>query len=449
MRTGLGAIVVLGALTLAPTATGTPPSVTVRATPVSGSAPLRVTLVAAGDAATYHWNLGDGRAADGPRVRHAYAAGRHTVTVTATGATGETARARVEITATAVTLRAPRASAGWGERVVFAGSVKPARLGMPVTLIRDGAVVARTRLQSTRFRFVVRARTPGPYVARAAGRPSRGVLVGIRPGLDAHIAGSRTVGAPLVLHARLRPAGAGRIRVRIWRNGRLASTRAYGGTLRLPLDSSRAGSLRALVSTVPRHGYWGVRRVLRASTVLPSLSFGDRGPSVRVLEARLAELHYALERVDGLYDSGTYEAVLAFQKVEGLERTGGVTPELWRRLTRARTPAARTPSGDHVEVDKTRQVLFLVRDGAVALVVHVSTGATGNTPVGVWHVYRKVYGWSWVLWYPSYFLRGFAIHGYPDVPAYPASHGCVRVPMWLAVRLSAAIGYGDEIAIYP
>jgi len=52
-------------------------------------------------------------------------------------------------------------------------------------------------------------------------------------------------------------------------------------------------------------------------------------------------------------------------------------------------------------------------------VVHVSTGATGNTPIGRWQVYRKVTGWDWVLWYPMYFLRGFAIHGYPSVPAYP------------------------------
>ena len=76
-------------------------------------------------------------------------------------------------------------------------------------------------------------------------------------------------------------------------------------------------------------------------------------------------------------------------------------------------------AGDHVEVDKTRQVLFLVRDGKVALTTHVSTGATGNTPLGEWHVYSKVVGWAWVLWYPSYFLRGFAIHGYPEVPGLP------------------------------
>ena len=146
-------------------------------------------------------------------------------------------------------------------------------------------------------------------------------------------------------------------------------------------------------------------------------------------------------------DEDDEDAVVAFQKVNGLERTGLVTPGLWTRLATAGTPRARY-TGDHVEVDKTRQVLFLVRGGKVVLVSDVSTGATGNTPLGLWHVYAKVAGWSWVLWYPSYFLRGFAIHGYPEVPPYPASHGCVRIPMWLAPSLYTQIPMGSSIYIY-
>ena len=89
-----------------------------------------------------------------------------------------------------------------------------------------------------------------------------------------------------------------------------------------------------------------------------------------------------------------------------------------------------------------------MRGGEVALVVHVSTGATGNTPVGLWHVYSKLPGWNGVLWYPNFFLRGFAIHGYPSVPAYPASHGCVRVPMWVAPTLFAEIPAGFPVYVY-
>jgi len=93
-------------------------------------------------------------------------------------------------------------------------------------------------------------------------------------------------------------------------------------------------------------------------------------------------------------------------------------------------------------------VLFVVRGGHVASVVHVSTGATGNTPLGSWRVYRKVGGWDWVLWYPMYFKGGFAIHGYPSVPAYPASHGCVRIPMWIAPSLFGTHGYGATVVIH-
>ncbi len=89
-----------------------------------------------------------------------------------------------------------------------------------------------------------------------------------------------------------------------------------------------------------------------------------------------------------------------------------------------------------------------VRSGRVTQVVHVSTGATGNTPLGSWRAYRKVGGWDWVLWYPMYFKGGFAIHGYPSVPAYPASHGCVRIPMWIAPALFGTNDYGATVVVH-
>jgi lipoprotein-anchoring transpeptidase ErfK/SrfK len=139
--------------------------------------------------------------------------------------------------------------------------------------------------------------------------------------------------------------------------------------------------------------------------------------------------------------------VLAFQSLEGLPRTGRIDARTWRRLLRADVPRARYP-GSHLEINKSRQVLLAVRGGRVELVVHVSTGATGNTPLGHWRIYRKVVGWDWVLWYPMYFLRGFAVHGYPEVPSYPASHGCIRVPMWIAPTLFRDRAIGDSIYIY-
>ena len=171
------------------------------------------------------------------------------------------------------------------------------------------------------------------------------------------------------------------------------------------------------------------------------------GPSVLALERRLHELHYALAAVDGYYGFDTSDAVVAFQKLHGLPRTGTTDTRFWRELSVAHVPFARYP-GTHVEVSKELQVLLMVRNGEVTLVVPVSTGATGNTPLGRWQVYRRVTGWDWVLYYPTYFLRGFAIHGYPSVPAYPASHGCVPVPLWVAPRLYEMNGYDESVYVY-
>jgi N-acetylmuramoyl-L-alanine amidase len=139
--------------------------------------------------------------------------------------------------------------------------------------------------------------------------------------------------------------------------------------------------------------------------------------------------------------------VLAFEAVTGLPRTGRVDARTWRRLVNASVPRARYP-GTHLEISKGRQVLYAVKNGQVELVIHVSTGATGNTPLGHFHIYRKIVGWDWVLWYPMYFLRGFAVHGYPEVPSYPASHGCVRVPMWIAPRLFQSFFVGESVYLY-
>ena len=210
----------------------------------------------------------------------------------------------------------------------------------------------------------------------------------------------------------------------------------------------RAGKHAVRVSVRPAPGYVGVLRRFALRIHRPTLRIGSHGPGVLALKRRLTELGYALPSVDSGYGYGTSEAVLAFQKVHGLPRTGRVDRRFWRVLAGASRPRPRVPRGDYLEVSKSRQTLYEVRDGEVERVIHVSTGATGNTPVGTWRVYREVFGWDWVLYHPMYFLRGFAIHGYPSVPAWPASHGCVRIPLWLASGLRERWGYGSVVRVY-
>ena len=445
-----GFAVLLVGLAFTAGASAAPPAVTVSASPATGVAPLRVTLTASGDAATYTWELGDGGAAQGAVVSHAYAPGRYVAKVTATNASGETAQAQVAITATELTLSlaAPRVG-GYDEPVVLSGVLRPARRGARIQIYRGRAhVTTAVAKAGGRYRATIRLRKPGRYRAVYAGTSSSERPVRVRPRLDVSIPATVAAGTGATFAARLVPRVAGTVTIRVRAAGRTIASRQGRGSATLRLPARDAGVLRVHVATRSRTGFTGARRSSSTHVVQPALASGSRSPSVRVLERRLLELRYALRGVDMAYGTDTVEAVLAFQKVHGLPRTGRVETSLWRRLAAARVPKPRHGTGDHVEIDKSRNVLYEVTGGRVNRIVHVSTGATGNTPLGTYRVYRKVGGWDWVLWYPMYFLRGFAIHGYPSVPAYPASHGCVRVPMWIAPSLFAEHAHGARIVVF-
>src|SRR5215831_16066963 len=378
---------------------------------VAGSAPLAVTFTASCTSNAYHWVFGDGLEADGKTVRHVYASGVYRPTLTSDAG----AEPAATVLSIALTLRGPP-RALYAQWVTLHASVTPR---LPIFLRGRRFVAGKLR---------VRVLGAAPWVASAAGVKSKPLHIVAVPKLVVHLAGRPIVGARVRVFATLHPASAGRI---------------VGPRV---VDTRTAHVAHVTVATRPAAGWAAVQSSVTLPIVLASLSPGAHGPSVFQLEQRLRDLHYAV-RADGVFGDDDVEAVYAFQKVEGLPRTGSVTAALWSRLLHARIPSARYP-GSHVEVDKTRQVLFVVRDGKVALVVAASTGATGNTPLGLWHVYRKVTGFDWVLYYPNYFLRGFAVHGYPDVPPYPASHGCVRIPMWVATQIYEDIGLGTAVYVY-
>jgi len=443
------AAVFLAAMALAPAAHAAPPAVMAQAAPSSGAAPLQVTLTAAGDAATYHWELGDGSTADGAVVQHTYAAGRFIARVTATNAQGETSQATATVTAAGITLAGP-GRGRYQQLARFHGRLVPGVKGARLALYRNERRIASVRAGRDGT-FVVRGRVGTPdarYTVRYAGIVSNQVALAVRPGLDTSFRGSGRLGTPLALVVRERPATAGLVSVKVWRGNRLVVGRAFHGRLRLRLPTARAGDFRVRLRLQPAPGYLAARRVLERIVFAPALGPGSAGPSAYELDRRLHELHYALGRVDGYYGQDDIDAVFAFQKLHDLPRTGRVDARFWGELQRASIPQARYP-GTHVEVSKGRQVLFLVRDGQVQLIVQVSTGATGNTPLGHWRVYSKVPGFNAKeMYYSSFFVGGFAIHGYHSVPPYPASHGCVRIPLWAATRIYSLVDYGTNVYIY-
>ena len=200
------------------------------------------------------------------------------------------------------------------------------------------------------FAFELRARKPGVYQARTIGGQSAEVSTGLRPLLRARLSGSTVTG-------RLLPARAGTVVLRS--KGRTRRIRVgSGGSARGWATSEPAGMCCGSRSS-PQPGY--VRVVARRLALRirqPALRLGSHGPGVLALKRRLAALGYALPSVNSGYRYETYEAVLAFQKVHGLPRTGRVDSRFWQVLGQASTPRPRVPRGDYIEVSKSRQTLL-------------------------------------------------------------------------------------------
>lgn len=346
----------------------------------------------------------------------------------------------------AITLGVTPANPVYGTNVTFAGTTSP---NEPLQLFVNGNLLGGVTAGSDgAFAFVLPATMPGSYEVRSAHETSSSVPLTVTPIVTRRVVGLRYPGGKPLLKGRLQPAGAGtltlRVGLRTWPVKQLAD-----GHYRVKLPTDRLGLRTARLIVTPTAGYapLTVRKEFRILS--PDLSTGASGNAVLALERRLAQLRYALRGVNRYYSYDTYEAVLAFQKVQGISRTGRVTKGIWARLAVAHVPRARLARGDHIEVSKTKQVMYEVRAGKVVRVVHVSTGATGNTPVGTWHVYGKVPGLnSHGMYYSLFWFRGFAIHGYASVPPWPASHGCVRTPMWFAPGFYSRWSVGATVRVF-
>ncbi len=192
---------------------------------------------------------------------------------------------------------------------------------------------------------------------------------------------------------------------------------------------------------------------------------GDSGDAVAALEQKLDALRYDVGSVDGSYDQNTAYGVTAFQKISGADPNGRATDDILAAVNATTSsPPALVPGGgaNRVEVDLGRQVLFLYQGDALFKILPVSSGngerfcsegwcRRAVTNPGSFRVYRQAGGWEkgplGSLYNPNYFDGGIAIHGATSVPASPASHGCVRIPMGAAEWFPDYVPLGTPVYV--
>jgi peptidoglycan hydrolase-like protein with peptidoglycan-binding domain len=195
-----------------------------------------------------------------------------------------------------------------------------------------------------------------------------------------------------------------------------------------------------------------------------TLELGESGDAVAALQQRLVDLGYWMGEPDGTYGQLTRQAVMAFQKVEGLSRDGVAGPATQAQLAAAGRPSPR--GGNGIEIDLERQVIFIVQGGQVQWALNTSTGngeaytsssggtARAVTPPGDFRVHHEIDGVReaplGTLYRPKYFNGGIAVHGSGSIPATPASHGCARVTNAAMDMIwsTGAMAMGTPVSVY-
>jgi L,D-transpeptidase catalytic domain len=320
--------------------------------------------------------------------------------------------------------------------------------------MRLAALLSTVPLVATAF-TPARAQTgqaPTPPPAPSPGKVSIKVVGGVSA------AGVRYVarGQRIRVRARVQPSVPGEVVILDVRGrGRKVSRHAVvgpAGQVSFSFRMRRRVSLRIRVrhSATPAQAAFRSRRVRMKAVVLRA-GRGSRGRRVLLLQRGLRRLGFAVP-LTGYYDPGTSRAVLAYRKASRMGRNGYASTTVYSRVLRRRgafRPRFRT-AGRHVEFDWSRQLLALVDGGRARRVYHASSGkASTPTVFGSFSFYSKTPGTnSHGMVFSNYFVGGYAVHGYKSVPSYPASHGCIRVPIPNAVDIFNEISLGEKIFVY-
>ena len=252
-----------------------------------------------------------------------------------------------------------------------------------------------------------------------------------------------------------------KMRVRFTLGGRKVKMRTVAlrpgpngtGTFLVAFTGRRAGRVAVVASHKRTPQLERLRsKAVRVRILAPYAAPGSGGAIVRLLQHGLKRLHYAVP-LSGTLDAATQRAVLAWRKMTGAPRTFSASPSVIRGVLAGKgTFRVRHPEdGHHVEADLSRQVLALIDGDNVRRIYHTSSGKPSTPTVqGRFKIYRKEYGTNdHGMVDASYFIGGYAIHGYVEVPVFNASHGCLRVPIPDAASIQRWLNFGDVVWVYP
>jgi hypothetical protein len=303
---------------------------------------------------------------------------------------------------------------------------------------------------------IAQAQTPTPEPAPMEGKATLSIHGGLATNKTRYFAPSQQVvvrgvvkpyvsGEVLTLYAIRGGKASKQVRRAVQRRGRYEFRFKVGNP----------GSVRLVVKHRASHGQAAFRtRSETIQVVNWQAGQGARGAKVTLLQRGLLKLGFATP-VTGYFDSLTANAVNAFRKTNEMGRDGYATTSVYALVLRGQGAfKLRYPDsgahGKHVEFDWSRQVLVLADRGRPYRVYHTSSGTSATPTVfGSYRFYRQDYGTNAKgMVHSSYFIGGYAIHGYASVPNYPASHGCLRVPIPSALSIFNWIDVGDPIQTY-
>jgi hypothetical protein len=304
---------------------------------------------------------------------------------------------------------------------------------------------------------VAQAQTPtAPEPDSVAGKASLSVHGGLATKKARYFAPSQEV----VVRGVVKPGVPGEVVTLYAIRGKKASKQVRrkvrrGGRYEFRFKVGNAGAVRLVV----KHRASDAQRKFRTrSETIQVVNWqaggGSSGVKVLLLQRGLLKLGFATP-VTGTFDGLTANAVNTFRKANGMGRDGYATTSVYAMVLRRqgafklRYPSSGT-HGKHVEFDWSRQVLVLADHGRPYRVYHVSSGKPSTPTVfGSYRFYRQDLGTnSHGMVHSSYFIGGYAIHGYASVPNFPASHGCLRVPIPNALSIYNWIDIGDPIYTY-